>query len=46
MTTRRAILTLPTGVRWLAVNGQPVIADGAHTGAKPGRVLRNVKRKT
>lgn len=37
---------LATGVRWLVVNGQPVIANGAHTGAKPGRVLRNVKRKT
>jgi N-acyl-D-amino-acid deacylase len=30
----------PTGVRWVVVNGQLVYADGRHTGARPGRVLR------
>ncbi len=29
-----------TGMRHVLVNGQPVIRDGAHTGAKPGRVVR------
>jgi len=28
------------GFDWVIVNGQPVIADGEHTGALPGRVLR------
>lgn len=28
-----------TGVRHVLVNGQPVIKDGEHTGAKPGRAL-------
>jgi N-acyl-D-amino-acid deacylase len=28
------------GFDWVFVNGAPVIADGAHTGALPGRVLR------
>jgi N-acyl-D-amino-acid deacylase len=28
------------GMRWVLVNGVPVIADGQMTGAKPGRVLR------
>jgi len=31
---------LSTGIRWVVVNGEPVLADGSHTGAKPGRVLR------
>ena len=31
---------LATGVRWLIVNGEIVVADGKHTGATPGRVLR------
>ena len=31
---------LATGVRWVIVNGEIVVADGAHTGAAPGRVLR------
>lgn len=44
--TRTPFSRSSTRPRWLAVNGQPVIANGAHTGAKPGRVLRNVKRKT
>ena len=28
------------GFDWVLVNGVPVVADGAHTGALPGRVLR------
>jgi N-acyl-D-amino-acid deacylase len=28
------------GLDWVLVNGEPVIADGEHTGALPGRVLR------
>jgi N-acyl-D-amino-acid deacylase len=29
----------PDGIRWVLVNGQPVIAAGQHTGARPGRVV-------
>ena len=32
---------LSRGVNWLIVNGEVVIAEGEHTGATPGRVLRN-----
>jgi N-acyl-D-aspartate/D-glutamate deacylase len=28
------------GIQWLLINGQLVIAEGRHTGAMPGRVLR------
>jgi N-acyl-D-aspartate/D-glutamate deacylase len=31
---------LSVGVRFLVVNGELVLADGEHTGARPGRVLR------
>ncbi len=31
---------LSTGVRWVLVNGTPVVADDKPTGAMPGRVLR------
>jgi dihydroorotase/N-acyl-D-amino-acid deacylase len=31
---------LATGMRWVLVNGAPVIADGKMTGEKPGQVLR------
>ncbi|MGH7562092.1 MAG: N-acyl-D-amino-acid deacylase family protein [Gemmatimonadales bacterium] len=31
---------LSTGVRHVFVNGVPVVRDGRHTGAKPGRVVR------
>ena len=31
---------LASGMRWVLVNGVPVIADGKMTGAKPGHVLR------
>jgi len=30
----------PIGIEWVLVNGQLVVADGAHTGARPGGVLR------
>ena len=30
---------LSVGMRWVMVNGVPVIADGKMTGAKPGRIL-------
>ena len=30
---------LSTGVRDVFVNGEAVLRDGAHTGAKPGRVV-------
>ena len=30
------------GMRWVLVNGQPVIAQGEPTGALPGRVLARV----
>jgi N-acyl-D-amino-acid deacylase len=30
----------PVGIPWVLVNGDPVIARGAHTGSRPGRVLR------
>ena len=31
---------LPSGIKWVIVNGTVVMKDGAHTGAKPGRALR------
>jgi dihydroorotase/N-acyl-D-amino-acid deacylase len=31
---------LSDGMRWVLVNGVPVIADGKATGALPGKVLR------
>jgi dihydroorotase/N-acyl-D-amino-acid deacylase len=31
---------LSQGMRWVLVNGVPVIADGKATGALPGKVLR------
>ncbi len=30
----------PEGIDWVLVNGEPVIAEGEHTGSLPGRVLR------
>ncbi len=30
----------PSGIDYVLVNGEVVVADGQHTGAKPGRVLR------
>ena len=32
----------PVGIDHVLVNGQPVISNGAHTGAHPGRALRRV----
>ena len=32
--------TYAAGVRWLFVNGEAALADGAATGARSGRVLR------
>lgn len=31
----------PEGIEWVIVAGEPVVADGAHTGARPGRTLRS-----
>ena len=31
----------PTGVPYVFVAGETVIDEGKHTGARPGRVLRN-----
>jgi N-acyl-D-amino-acid deacylase len=46
MTSHRATFGVPhqlsTGVRWVIVNGEIVLADGRHTGARPGRVLRRL----
>ncbi|MEM4482395.1 MAG: D-aminoacylase [Candidatus Methanomethylicia archaeon] len=36
---------LPTGIIHVIVNGVPVVFNGKHTGAKPGRVLRKHIRK-
>jgi N-acyl-D-amino-acid deacylase len=30
----------PEGIDWVIVAGEPVVAEGAHTGARPGRTLR------
>ena len=32
--------TFPEGIEHVIVNGVPVVADGRHTGATPGRALR------
>ena len=29
----------PTGIPWVLVNGEPVIAEGRHTGSRPGQVV-------
>ena len=31
---------LSVGIKWVLVNGTLVVADGKHTGAKPGRIVR------
>jgi N-acyl-D-amino-acid deacylase len=31
---------LPAGMNWVIVNGTVVMKDGAHSGAKPGRIVR------
>ncbi|MEE2884096.1 MAG: D-aminoacylase, partial [Chloroflexota bacterium] len=30
----------PVGIAHVLVKGEPIIKDGTHTGARPGRVLR------
>jgi len=30
----------PIGIEWVIVDGEPVVAHGSHTGARPGRTLR------
>ncbi|HEU5326037.1 MAG TPA: D-aminoacylase, partial [Candidatus Limnocylindria bacterium] len=30
----------PEGIGWVIVNGEVVVREGVHTGARPGRVLR------
>jgi N-acyl-D-amino-acid deacylase len=30
----------PTGIPHVIVNGEPVIRDGEHTGAHPGKVVK------
>jgi len=32
--------SFPEGIDWVIVAGEPVVADGRHTGARPGRMLR------
>ncbi len=32
--------SFPEGIDWVIVAGEPVVADGEHTGARPGRTLR------
>ena len=34
----------PEGIPWVLVNGEPVIADGVFTAARPGRVVRRPAR--
>lgn len=34
------------GVRWVLVNGEVVLDAGAHTGARPGRVLRRTEARS
>jgi N-acyl-D-amino-acid deacylase len=31
----------PSGINWVIVNGQVVVENGKHTGATPGRTIRN-----
>jgi N-acyl-D-amino-acid deacylase len=34
----------PEGIEWVIVAGEPVVVDGVHTGARPGRTLRRRSR--
>jgi N-acyl-D-aspartate/D-glutamate deacylase len=34
----------PEGIPWVLVNGEPVIANGVFTAARPGRVIRRPAR--
>ena len=44
--TLRNPRVFPSGIEHVLVNGQPVIKDGAHTGALPGRALRRGRAET
>jgi N-acyl-D-amino-acid deacylase len=33
--------SFPEGIEWVIVSGEPVVAAGRHSGARPGRVLRS-----
>jgi N-acyl-D-amino-acid deacylase len=33
----------PTGINWVLVNGVPVVKEGQHTAARPGKALRPVR---
>ena len=33
-------VAVPTGIDYVLVNGEVVVDEGKHTGAKPGKVLR------
>jgi N-acyl-D-amino-acid deacylase len=43
MWTTRAPSTNPAGIEVVVVNGAIVVEDGAHTGARPGRLLTNAR---
>ncbi|MCJ7732728.1 amidohydrolase family protein, partial [Candidatus Bathyarchaeota archaeon] len=32
----------PEGIKYVFVNGSPVVKEGKHTGVRPGRVLKRV----
>ena len=32
----------PEGIKYVFVNGDPVVKEGKHTGARPGRVLKRI----
>jgi N-acyl-D-amino-acid deacylase len=40
LATYEAPRQLPEGIEHVIVGGVPVVADGVHTGATPGRALR------
>ena len=44
--TRHRPRQYPTGIEHVLVNGQPVVTDGDHTGALPGRSLRRGRPST
>ncbi len=40
------IASYPTGIGYVFVNGEPVVSEGLHTEALPGRLLKGSGRKT
>jgi len=44
--TRHQPRQYPAGIEHVLVNGQPVVTDGNHTGALPGRALRRGRAST